>query len=687
MPSQYSYQENLLVLESHQVEESVAEKFGFHEPPKSGVCRSLATVSTPMDLVAADKIARESTPPSRPAPLRINSSSNLGQLTGVEYDESSFELNDEISRVFPGLGLNRIKELFDTHRIPMGMLAKLSELDDYDFDFVIDDSGSTNELSDVKKEMAHPKIKPLVDGTHLTRFQEIESRIHYLVDFLASYRNVKLKFTFLNHNSNHNGSDQRPGQKLHLPRAQRPSLVGLPPADRESGKNFELDNREGSLDTEAYATMLHDEVRRRFSFTPIYATPIYKVLGDSLELAAELLQRDQRKTHLCLLTDGVPSDVPIREPRYQELFRNYLENNPGQALDEDTKKILVLADLVNEKRGDPSQCPITLFSCSNRDEDVEWLKKLEEILAYCSEIDDFGDELKEVLKDQGPAFPFTFGFWLITQLCAALNPNDLDKLDENIPFTKKSLEKLMGRELSLNEYRYYFALNPHAKLYLDLQEQFEQSPKTGASLVAAVRHSREETAGYVINRVTNKNELPIDGDKGGLYAYLPLSRHTYTKLYQPHREAEIQAAHRAHAEYQQACMAVQPAACCGFWSSSKPELPPKPAPIPSAYMDLADYQAYFDNHPFVQQMAEKNPAYKASLFHALSAENPEHAHQVVDLVSLERNVQGSQMMADRAVTREVEQRLNRLQTSTHHNQVQVEIPGGFELPRRSGGMS
>lgn len=58
--------------------------------------------------------------------------------------------------------------------------------------------------------------------------------------------------------------------------------------------------------------------------------------------------------------------------------------------------------------------------------------------------------------DQGKAFPFSFGFWLIGAICAAFNPHDLDALDESAPMTKQTLDNLMGYQMSPQEYQYYF---------------------------------------------------------------------------------------------------------------------------------------------------------------------------------------------------------------------------------------
>lgn len=110
--------------------------------------------------------------------------------------------------------------------------------------------------------------------------------------------------------------------------------------------------------------------------------------------------------------------------------------------------------LVN--RSDPEQNPVTFVSCTNEDEAVEWMKDAEEIAPYCSESDDFNDEAKEVLRDQGLVLPFSKGFHLICQLVAAMNPDDLDAMDESVPFTKFTLDNLLGIVHNEKSYRHYF---------------------------------------------------------------------------------------------------------------------------------------------------------------------------------------------------------------------------------------
>jgi len=107
-------------------------------------------------------------------------------------------------------------------------------------------------------------------------------------------------------------------------------------------------------------------------------------------------------------------------------------------------------------RQNAAQNPVTFISCTNEDEQVEWMKDAEEVAPYCSESDDFKDEQVEVNRDQGAALPFTKGFHLVGQLVAAMNPDDLDAMDESVPLTKSTLDNLLGIQHNPESYRHYF---------------------------------------------------------------------------------------------------------------------------------------------------------------------------------------------------------------------------------------
>lgn len=123
--------------------------------------------------------------------------------------------------------------------------------------------------------------------------------------------------------------------------------------------------------------------------------------------------------------------------------------NGGRAAQQEITRMLV-------NRPNPEGNPMTFISCTNEDDQVEWMKDAEEVAPYCSESDDFKDEAEEVLRDQGAALPFSKGFHLVAQLVAAMCPDDLDAMDESVPFTKGTLDNLLGIEHNEESYRHYF---------------------------------------------------------------------------------------------------------------------------------------------------------------------------------------------------------------------------------------
>eukprot|EP01068_Selenidium_serpulae_P010792 Selendium_serpulae@DN5531_c0_g1_i3.p1 len=118
-------------------------------------------------------------------------------------------------------------------------------------------------------------------------------------------------------------------------------------------------------------------------------------------------------------------------------------------------EIAKLVELAKARKN-PAGNPLTFMSCTNDDAEVEWMKDLEEAAPYCTEFDDFKGEQAEVLRDQGEAMPYTKGFYLVGQLCASLNPDDLDAMDESVPFTKFTLSNMLGINFGDKEYRHYF---------------------------------------------------------------------------------------------------------------------------------------------------------------------------------------------------------------------------------------
>jgi len=135
---------------------------------------------------------------------------------------------------------------------------------------------------------------------------------------------------------------------------------------------------------EDFAKDSHAQIVENFSTIEVkYRTPTLRVLTESFRNAA----KSREPCMHYLVTDGVPTDCIVQQ----------------------------VADLI-KTRSNPERNPLTLISCTDEDDEVEWMKQVEEVAPYCSEIDDFRDEKAEILNDQGVAFPYTKGYWLISQL-------------------------------------------------------------------------------------------------------------------------------------------------------------------------------------------------------------------------------------------------------------------------------
>jgi hypothetical protein len=104
----------------------------------------------------------------------------------------------------------------------------------------------------------------------------------------------------------------------------------------------------------------------------------------------------------------------------------------------------------------PHRNPFTFISCTQEDDQTRWMKEAEETAPYCAEYDDLMAEVTEVRGDQGAAFPYTTGLYLICQLVGAMCPDDLDAIDESVPLTKTTLENILGYQLPVPEYKHYF---------------------------------------------------------------------------------------------------------------------------------------------------------------------------------------------------------------------------------------
>jgi len=341
--------------------------------------------------------------------------------------------------------LEQLGKVMAKHEIPIGMLSKLLLLKDRALNFLIDDSGSMQHSSDVTYEEVRSIMEeyqiPLTDSQQLrfnqrkknmvlTRWQEVETRIHTLIDILG-----------------------------HLPLRYRLKIVFM-----NVDTVVRLEHKHKS--PQVFMQEAHEEVRKIFSQNPLYGrTPTRKLLKKAFSSNSH---GSVPMVHY-LFTDGEPSDASVD----------------------------VIAQEI-KKRNHPEANALMLMSCTDKDEEVEWFKQVDNDAPFVGECDDYGDERREIEKAQGPAFPYSRGLWLISQLVAAICPDTLDAMDENIPLSRYTMDEILGRKMVPEEYEYYFLNQPHAVLYVDKYNQLLNDNRHASKCISkSDQQRREKKAGYI----------------------------------------------------------------------------------------------------------------------------------------------------------------------------------------------
>lgn len=165
------------------------------------------------------------------------------------------------------------------------------------------------------------------------------------------------------------------------------------------------------------------EIDRVFANPPYGSTPILAALNSSFR------KNGNKSVARYFFGDGVP--------------------------DGGKEEISAISKLV-QNRENPERSPITFFPCSDKEKDIEWMEQVEESAPFCAGLDDYNSEKEEILKDQGAALPYSYGLYLVSSLVAAMNPRDLDALDESTPIRRSVLNEIYGIQYSEPQYRQYF---------------------------------------------------------------------------------------------------------------------------------------------------------------------------------------------------------------------------------------
>ena len=151
----------------------------------------------------------------------------------------------------------------------------------------------------------------------------------------------------------------------------------------------------------------------------------------------------------------------------KEMIYFYTDGVPTNSVGEDVDNQIQLVRNLIIKRNSALK-PIILNSCTDQDQEVEWMKGLDKEAVNVGEIDSYEDEEREIRQNQGLVFAFNKALWILSSLvCADLRCRDtLDAMDEKEPLCHQNYARILGRNLSLPEYERYLSHHPQAKVYL-----------------------------------------------------------------------------------------------------------------------------------------------------------------------------------------------------------------------------
>lgn len=333
--------------------------------------------------------------------------------------------------------LEDLSKIFAKYEVPIGLLNKLLPLLQYQLNFIVDDSGSMQNESDALLGEATRFIKQRHQPGSISSYDT-------MTRWEEAEDRIHIMIDMLAY---------IPTGPITISFLNRP-------------EKLTIDHR--GQTPEQFAQMAHQQISTTFNKMPYGYTPIFQKLSQSFN-------QSHAKTMHYLFTDGVPTD-------------NY--GNTSALIMNQVKQLIASRNT--------QMNPLTFMSCTNIDAEAEWMKEIEGKVAYTAELDDFIAEGKEVAAVQGPAFPFSKGFWLICQLAAAINPIDLDAMDECV-FTKGTLDNILGRKTTMQEYDYYFMNSPNAKQYMQYKNEFAREDLIASTIIENIKngvYNRHVASGF-----------------------------------------------------------------------------------------------------------------------------------------------------------------------------------------------
>ncbi len=380
--------------------------------------------------------------------------------------------------------LLHIEALFKQHEIPMDMYEPLRDYRKYHLDIVIHDGDMMLKPSDIKRmDAMSEQMKAQLSVDHLivrpednlTCWEEVEDRLHVLIALFAYIPMRSFNFHFMNR------------------RYESPEFI-----------SFSHETRTTSCPKtpEAFAQEAHTQLTEAFSRAPQGAAPLYNLMNKLI------MKSHENEPHaIIVLTASLPDDANAETLNFESLLTRKLAIKPSgvtplyhimegiinKSTPDNQHAIFVFTDgqpdgynkeqladekinpffnlLTNKRKGKEHACPVSFNSCTNNDAYAEWMKILEKAAPYCSECDDFNSKADEIKQAQGKGFPFTRGIWMLLQILGAISPNDLDLIDEALPFSRFSLESISGTKWSIEQYNAYWNFFPSKDRYADCYDR------------------------------------------------------------------------------------------------------------------------------------------------------------------------------------------------------------------------
>ena len=133
-------------------------------------------------------------------------------------------------------------------------------------------------------------------------------------------------------------------------------------------------------------------------YTPL-ARALDQVLRDNLQLV-----NYERKLLILIVTDGEPTD------------------NQGHSDINGFKKCL-------ESRKPADRIFTSIIACTDQDDSMEYLNRMDRSLKHLDVVDDFRNEKKEIARKRGSTFPFSYGDYVAKAMIGSVD-NSIDAFDE-----------------------------------------------------------------------------------------------------------------------------------------------------------------------------------------------------------------------------------------------------------------